>query len=253
MRNIKLILEYDGSAFFGFQRQPNHPTVQEAIENALSKLFNQKMKITAASGRTDTGVHAEHQVVNFKTKSSLSVSQIQKALNGLLPKTIAIKEIGEVPANFHARYGVKSKIYEYRIWNSPVRSPLLAAQTYQVHEPLNLAAMRRGAKLLTGRHDFKAFCSSNGVPGSQEKTVRTIFRFEIKREGNLIRMIVEADGFLYHMMRNMAGTLIRVGRGRMSLEELQRIIKSKDRRQAAAMVPAAGLRLVNVTYSSKRG
>ncbi|MBI3307617.1 MAG: tRNA pseudouridine(38-40) synthase TruA [Candidatus Omnitrophica bacterium] len=253
MRNIKLVLEYEGSAFFGFQKQPDHPTVQEALEKALSQLFNHSTKITAASGRTDTGAHAEYQVVNFKTKSSIPSDKIQKALNGILPKMIAVKEAHEMPARFHARYQVKNKVYEYRIWNDAVRSPLQSAQTYHIPGPLDLKKMRQGAKVLSGRHDLRAFCSANGVPGSQKNTVRKIFRFDIKREGHLIRLIVMADGFLYHMMRNLAGTLIRLGAGRMSLKELKAVLKSRDRKQAGSMVPASGLRLVNVTYDSKRG
>ena len=120
MQNIKLVLEYDGSAFFGFQRQPNRPTVQEALEKALSRFFNRKVKIAAASGRTDAGVHAEHQVVNFKIKTDRSPFQIQKGLNALLPSQVAVRSIAKVPPGFHARYSVKSKTYEYRVWNDPV-------------------------------------------------------------------------------------------------------------------------------------
>ena len=148
MRNIKLVLEYNGSAFFGFQKQPGKPTIQEALEKALSSFFDRKMKIGAASGRTDTGVHAEGQVVHFKTASAHELWQIQKGLNALLPPSIVAKDIEEVPAAFHARYSVRSKVYEYRIWNHACRSPLIAGRAFHVPQKLNVAKMRQAAKVL---------------------------------------------------------------------------------------------------------
>ena len=246
MRNLKLILEYDGSAFFGFQRQPDHPTVQEALESALSKLFQKKIKISAASGRTDTGVHAEGQVVNFKIKSKLALLQIQKALNGMLPKEIAVKKIEEVSQDFHARYSVRSKTYEYQIWNDSVRSPLHRHQTYFFSTPLNISRMRKAAKLIEGRHDFRSFCTNGGVV--RENTIRTIRRLKILKEDALIKIQIEADGFLYHMVRNIVGSLLEVGGKKMSLEDFKKILEARDRRQAGAMVPASGLTLTKVDY-----
>ena len=245
MRNIKLVLEYDGTGFYGFQRQPNHPTVQAALEEALSKFFNQKIKITAASGRTDTGVHAAGQVVNFKTKTARPLDQIQKGINALLPRSVAVKSIEETKKDFHARYSARSKTYEYRIWNHSVRSPLLAGKVFHVPESLNLAAMRRGAKQLTGRHDFRSFCVTSSA---RENTGRTIKKFEIKNEGELLRFQLEADGFLHHMVRNLVGTLLDMGRGKLDMLGLQKIIIAKDRRRAGATVPAHGLTLLSVTY-----
>ena len=250
MRNIKLILEYDGSDFFGFQRQPKHRTVQEALETALSTFFKKKMKITAASGRTDTGVHAEYQVVNFKTTDGRRLDQMQRALNALLPKTVAVKKIAEAPDDFHARYSAKAKTYEYCIWNSPVRSPLLAKRSLHIASKLNIKKMKQAAAFLTGTKDFSSFCASRGREDKalHRKNTRTIYRLQIKRSGSLLRFQIEADGFLYHMVRNMLGALIEVGRGKLDPEAIQEILAAKDRRMAPATVPANGLTLKAVVY-----
>ena len=175
-RNIKLVLEYDGSRFFGFQRQKDKPTIQSELEKALSQLFNHRMKISAAAGRTDSGVHAKAQVVNFKTDSRLPLEQIQKGLNALLPHEIAVKKIEKVPLDFHARYSAKAKTYEYLVWNSQVRSPLLNGRVYPFRYPLDLTKMKRAARILVGRRDFKAFQTS----GSTAKTsVRSLQRLAI--------------------------------------------------------------------------
>ncbi len=253
-RNIKLILEYDGAAFFGFQRQPKHPTIQEHLEKALSQLFNRKMKISAAAGRTDSGVHAKHQVVNFYVGATRRVAppleQIQKGLNGILPKQIAVKSVQEVSANFHARYGAKSKTYEYLVWNHPVRSPLLLHRAHHVSFRLDLKKMRLTARFLMGRRDFRSFCAADPARknGKAADTMRTIRKFEIKKEGDLLRFRVQADGFLYHMVRNLVGTLLEVGRGKIAPEEVQKILLAKDRRKAGPTAPSTGLTLVNVSY-----
>jgi tRNA pseudouridine38-40 synthase len=247
MRNIKVVLEYNGSAFFGFQRQPGKPTIQEALEKALSKFFNRQMKIASASGRTDTGVHAEGQVVNFKTSGAQNVRQIQKGLNALLPPAIAVKKIKEMPAGFHARYDARSKVYEYRIWNHPFRSPLAAGRVFHVPYTLNISKMRQAAKAFLGKHDFRSFTSISAMKKGSS-CVRTIKRFQIKKEGHLILIRVEADGFLYHMIRNMAGTLLEVGRGKRDAREIASILKRKDRRLAGATAPSEALTLIRVTY-----
>ena len=245
MRNIKLILEYDGAGFYGFQKQPDHPTVQAALEEALTQCFNRKIKISAASGRTDAGVHALHQVVNFKTSNPRPLEQIQRGLNAFLPRTIAVKAIEEAKENFHARFGARFKTYEYLVWNHPIRSPLLAGRSFHVPGKLNLQAMRRGAARLKGRHDFRSFCVTSSV---RENTVRTLKRFEIKKEGALLRFRLKADGFLHYMVRNLVGTLLEMGRGKLDLKNFQEILAAKDRRRAGATAPAHGLVLLNVTY-----
>lgn len=245
MRNFKLILEYDGSAFSGFQKQPHRPTVQEALEKALTRFFGHKLKINAASSRTDAGVHAIHQVVNFKVRTDYEPAEILKALNGILPKPVVVRKIEEVPARFHARFQAKIKTYEYLIWNSRIRTPLLAARTYQVIPELAMAPMRKAAKILTGRHDFRTFCAK---ADGEKDTVRTIKIFSITRKGSLIRIKIGATGFLYHMVRNIAGTLVDVGRGKLSLEALEMILKSRDRRRAGTTAPGHALTLTDVTY-----
>jgi tRNA pseudouridine38-40 synthase len=247
MRNIKLVLEYNGSIFSGFQKQPGRLTIQEVLEKALSGFFDCKMKIAAASGRTDTGVHAEGQVVNFKTSSAHTLKQIQKGLNALLPPPVAVKNIEEAGADFHARYSVRSKAYEYRIWNHPCRSPLVAGRAFHVPYPLDLAKMRKAARSFIGKHDFRSFTSVSSMKKGSS-CVRTVKRFQIKRQGRLILMHVEADGFLYHMIRNMVGTLLEVGRGKRKVEEIPVILKARNRRLAGATAPSEGLTLIRVRY-----
>jgi tRNA pseudouridine38-40 synthase len=244
-RNLKLTIEYDGSHFFGFQRQRNQPTIQEALEKALTRLLNRPTKITAAAGRTDSGVHAGGQVVNFRTDSALPLKKIQKGLNALLPKEIVVKEAAEAPAGFHARYSARSKTYEYRVLNSETRSPLLNGRVYQYHYPLNLKRMKTAARLLVGRRDFKVFqAAGSNARGS----VRRVRRLEIKREGNLLRFVIEADGFLYRMVRNIVGTLLEVGRDRLSLRDFSKAVKSRKRILAGPTVPPQGLCLVSVEF-----
>lgn len=248
MRNIKLVLEYDGSTFFGFQRQPHHPTIQEALEKALSIIFRRKMKIAAASGRTDAGVHAEGQVVNFKTSSDKELRQIQRGLNALLPQPIVVSGIEEVSPGFHARFSIKSKTYEYRVWNHPYRSPLIAGRAFHVPFYLDIARMRRAAKFFIGRHDFRSFTSVTAMKKKDASCVRTIKRFQIKKQGYLILIQVEADGFLYHMIRNMVGTLLEVGRGKRPPEEIATVLKGRDRRLAGMTAPSEGLTFLEAFY-----
>ncbi len=227
-RNVKLVLEYDGTRYFGFQKQPGRLTIQEALERAMGKLFNHPQKIASASGRTDTGVHATHHVVNFKTTSQIPLYKIQRGLNFYLPDDISVMKIEEVSKGFHARFKARSKVYEYRVWNGEVRSPLNAHSSYHVVERLDIKKMREGARILTGRHDFRSFCSqfdknedSDSVGKKKKDTVRTIKSFQLVRAGHLIRFRVEADGFLYHMVRNLVGTLIDLGRGKSTLPNLR--------------------------------
>jgi len=243
MRNIKLILEYDGSGFFGFQRQKDKPTIQAALEGALSKLFNRPMKIGAAAGRTDAGVHARAQVVHFKTDSPILLEKIQRGLNALLPREIAVKSTEEVPADFHARYGARWKTYEYEVFNSKVRSPLLNGRVYQFPYPLDFGKMKKAAKALVGRHDFKSFQAAGS---SVRDSIRTIRRLAIERDGKRVRFSIEADGFLYHMVRHIVGTLLEVGRGSLSLKNFLRLFK--ERRRFPSSVPPQGLTLASVKY-----
>lgn len=248
-RNLKLTLEYDGSAFYGFQRQPRHVTVQEALEQALSKLFNAKTKIQAASGRTDTGVHARGQIVNVRTSNPIPCLQIQRGLNALLPEKIAILQVEEAAGTFHARYSALSKTYEYHIWNAPVRSPLGGAKAWHIQRPLNVKAMQKAARFLTGKHDFRSFCAANSPV---KNFVRRVKNCRIRKKGSLLILEITANGFLYHMVRNIAGTLADVGWGKLTADEVLGILKKKDRKAAGQTAPPEGLFLVKVQYPRQK-
>ena len=247
LRNIKLTLEYDGSRFFGFQRQRDKPTIQSALEKSLSRLFSRPMKISAAAGRTDAGVHAREQIVNFKTTSSLPLEKIQSALNARLPLEIAVKKVEEAPLDFHSRYHACWKTYEYLVSNSKIRSPLMNGRVYRFPYPLHVGRMKKAAEHLVGRHDFKAFQATGS---SSQSSTRSIRLFLVEARRGLIRFVIEADGFLYHMVRNLVGTLLEVGRGRLTLEDFSGILKSRKRFLAGPTAPPQGLTLLSVNYGT---
>ncbi|MDP2939128.1 MAG: tRNA pseudouridine(38-40) synthase TruA [Candidatus Omnitrophota bacterium] len=254
MRNIKLTLEYEGTNFCGWQTQKvrsqksevrsQRRTVQETLENALKRILNEKIKLIG-SGRTDSGAHALGQVANFKTNSRLSVADIKRALNAVLPADIAIKKIEEAPSDFHSRFDVKSKIYRYTILNSPIRSVMQRNFYYFYPYKLNLNAMRQAARLLLGRKDFKSFQVSDKRYRSSKRHIKNI---SLKKEGNFINFDIEADGFLYKMVRSIVGTLMEVGQGKLKPKDLQKILIQKNRKFAGPTVPAKGLTLVKVIY-----
>jgi len=248
MRNIRVDLEYDGSGFYGFQRQPGRPTIQEAFEKALSRLFDHPHKICAASGRTDAGVHAREQVLNFKTFHPMPLAAIQRGLNALLPLSVVVTSVRQVPSGFHARYRVRSKQYEYCLWNHPLRSPLAGLRAYHVTPALDLSKMRSAASHLEGRHDFRSFSSERAFARKDKNTVRTIRRIRITRQGRRIRVAIEADGFLYHMVRNIVGMLVEVGLGKREPDCVKKILTARDRRKAGMTAPAHGLTLKKVMY-----
>ena len=256
MRNIKLVLEYDGSRFFGFQRQKDKPTIQSELEKALTGLFNRPMKIAAAAGRTDSGVHAKAQIVNFKTDSLLPLGRIQKGLNALLPQAVAVKKVEEMPLDFHARYSARWKTYEYLVFNSEVRAPLLDGHVYRFPYLVDLVKIKKAARQLVGRHDFRAFQTSGS---SVKDSVRFVRRFTISHvpspfllpkgervRGDLIQFSIEADGFLYHMVRNIVGTLLELGRGKLPPGDFSNLFKA--RRRFVYTVPPQGLTLASVKY-----
>lgn len=252
MRNIKLTLEYDGTGYFGFQKQPSKVTIQSSLEKALSKLFNQKMKIAAASGRTDRGVHALGQVVNFQTESKLKTSQILKGLNSYLPKDIVVKRVVNEKKNFHARYSAKRKTYEYSVWNHPVRSALYLNRVCHFPYELDFTKVKRALKILEGKHDFKSF--ANRDPSREAKlekgkgTVRRIEEFKLIKKGSLLRFQVSADGFLYNMVRILVGTVLEFGMGRISERELRGLLRAPNRAKAGRTMPSEGLTLISVSY-----
>ena len=245
LRNIKLVIAYDGTNYHGWQVQPNKRTIQGTIEAQLKKIIAEEVRIIG-SGRTDAGVHALNQVANFKTHSDLSPDIIRKALNSLLPEDIYIKEAEYVPLNFHARYMAKAKIYEYRILNR--EEPDIFNRRYHWHviPPLDIDKMKEALSMLIGTHDFSSFMSSKS---SVKDPVRTIMRAELIEEKNkFLKIIIEANGFLKHMVRNIVGTLVQLGYGKISLDKFKYIIEAKDRREAGKKAPARGLFLVEVKY-----
>lgn len=249
MPNIRLQIEYEGTNYAGWQAQNRRPsdTIQETIEKVLAKVLQEKVKVIG-SGRTDAGVHALGQTANFKTNSRLTPAKIQKALNGLLPDDIRIKKANYADNDFHACYSARAKTYRYIILNSKVSSVFLKRSSWHIPYKLDIPLMRKEAKSLIGRRDFSSFCAS----GSSAKTrVRTIKKISVKKsfnDFNLITIDIEADGFLYNMARNIAGTLVEIGRGRFSAGSMRKILTAKDRRAAGPTAQARGLFLVKVKY-----
>ena len=243
MRNLKLTIQYDGSKYCGWQKQPNSSGIQGTIEYAIYEITKEKVNITG-SGRTDAGVHALGQVANFKTDSSIPANRIPDALNSKLPKDISIIDCQEVSEDFHSRYSATGKIYRYLIYNSPYRSPLYKDTSYHVRYDLDVEKMRIEAKSLLGTHDFKGFMSSGS---SVKDTVRTIRNITIEEKEDLIVLEVEGNGFLYNMVRIIVGTLVDIGRGRID-KSMEEIIASQDRGEAGHTAPAHGLFLKKVHY-----
>lgn len=243
MRNLKLTIQYDGTKYCGWQKQPNSSGIQGTIEYAIYEITKEKVNIIG-SGRTDAGVHALGQVANFKTNSSIPIARISDALNAKLPKDVSIIDCQEVSDDFHSRYSATGKIYRYLIYNKPYRSPLYKDISYHVRYELDIEKMRLEAKSLLGTHEFKGFMSSGS---SVKDTVRTIHNISIEYSGDLIVLEVEGNGFLYNMVRIIVGTLVDIGRGRID-KPLEEIIASQDRGEAGHTAPAHGLFLKKVHY-----
>ncbi|UEL49486.1 tRNA pseudouridine(38-40) synthase TruA [Terrisporobacter hibernicus] len=243
MRNLKLTIQYDGTKYCGWQKQPNSSGIQGTIEYAIYEITREKVNIIG-SGRTDAGVHALGQVANFKTNSNIPAARIPDALNAKLPKDISIIDCQEVSDDFHSRYSATGKIYRYLIYNKPYRSPLYKDISYHVRYDLDIEKMRVEAQSLLGTHEFKGFMSSGS---SVKDTVRTIHNISIEESGDLIALEVEGNGFLYNMVRIIVGTLVDIGRGRID-KPLEEIIASQDRGEAGHTAPAHGLFLKKVHY-----
>ncbi len=244
---FKVTFEYDGAGFCGWQTQgQGERTVQGVLEAVLSKVFKKPVKVIA-SGRTDSGVHAQGQVVSFKADTHMKPLEIQRALNSLLPADIAVHEAKEVKNDFHARYSVREKTYRYTVLNRKYRSVFLRDRTFFYPYPLNISNMRKAAKHLIGRHDFKSF-QAYDPRRAKRRTVRTIKKIAIKKEGDLVHIDVTADGFLYKMVRNIVGTLVSIGSGQLPPGDMPRILKAKNRKSAWDTAPAEGLCLMAVKY-----
>src|SRR5713101_2307965 len=244
MRNIKLTLSYDGSDFFGWQTQPGFRTVQETLEAAITELTGERVH-AKASGRTDTGVHAVGQVVNFYTTTRHPPDVLVRALNAHLPPDVVIREAADVPQAFDAKRDAQRKLYRYVIHDGAVPDPFLRRYCHQSRHALDADAMRRAAQCLFGRHDFRSF--ETDWP-NRMSSVRTITHLAVSRLGNWIWLDVEADGFLYNMVRAIAGTLMNVGRGYWPASQVPAILQAGDRRLAGPTSPAQGLFLMRVTY-----
>jgi len=261
-RNIKLTIEYDGTNFCGWQIQTarkgsrqqsshqKHRTVQEEIEKALKKIFKHNLLLTG-SGRTDSGVHALGQVAHFKTHSSMPITEMQNALNANIPDDIAIIKIEEVPLNFHAQYSVKSKTYRYTILNTAARCAQQRHFCLYYPYKLNIQRMKEEAKNLIGRKNFQSFTASDPAKrkaNKRESTIRTITRLTITKKGSNLIFDIEANGFLYKMVRNIVGTLLEVGRGKLTNGSIKRILSKKDRNAAGNTAKPWGLTLLKVRY-----
>ncbi len=245
MRTIKLVIEYDGSNYLGWQIQPNGQTIQGVIQDRLKRLTGESLQLIG-SGRTDAGVHALGQVAHFKTESRMDANTFQRALNSLLPEDIVIRRAEEVEADFHARRSAKSKVYEYRILNRATPPAVDRQYVWHVPQKLNLDEMKKATHSLVGEHDFSAFRS---VGSSTRSSVRNILRADWKRgKEGLLRFEIEASGFLKQMVRAIVGTLVEVGRGKIDAEGFREILESKDRRKAGPTAPAQGLFLKEVKY-----
>lgn len=244
MRNLRLTLSYDGTEFHGWQFQPGFRTVQETIETAIARLTGESVRVNA-SGRTDTGVHALGQVINFQCNSQLASQVFVRGLNAHLPDDVVVKEVGDVPPSFDANRDAKRKLYRYVIHDACV--PDLFMRRYCCHSPnrLDAAAMARAAAALRGTHDFHSF--ETDWP-NRETSVRTVTHLAVSRMGDWIWLDVEADGFLYNMVRAIAGTLMNVGRGFWPEAKVAEILQAEDRRAAGPTAPAKGLFLMRVSY-----
>jgi tRNA pseudouridine38-40 synthase len=242
---IKLVIEYDGTNYAGWQRQKNGLSVQEVLECAFEKASGEKVRIHGA-GRTDAGVHAQAQVAHFDTQCSIPACKISYAMNMLLPRDIRVKNSAEVDDHFHARFSAKGKSYCYSYYNAPHPSALLRDTTTHIRGPVDIRAMKIAAGYIRGTHDFACFCSS----GSEVRdTVRTIYCLAVSSREPLICIDVTGSGFLYNMVRIIAGTLIDVGRGKISPEYVRAVIDGRDRAMAGATAPARGLVLKEVHYT----
>lgn len=244
MKRIKLTVAYDGTEYCGWQLQPNGPTIEAALNLALSDLFHEEIKVIGAS-RTDAGVHALGNVCVFDTATRIPAEKIAYALNQSLPEDIVIQRSEEVAIDFHPRHCDSRKTYEYRVLNRSMRDPNCRRNTYFFHWDLSIDAMKEAAAFLVGEHDFKSFCS----PAAEvETTVRTIYELSVEKTGDLITIRVTGNGFLYNMVRILTGTLLEVGTGRREASSMTELLDAKDRSAAGPTAPALGLTLLGIEF-----
>ncbi|MGQ0811802.1 MAG: tRNA pseudouridine(38-40) synthase TruA [Nitrospiraceae bacterium] len=244
MPTFKLTLEYDGTRYAGWQRQPNHPTVQEMVEVAIQRITQTIIPVVGA-GRTDAGVHALGQVASFHTERAMSVREWMRALNGVLPEDICVRAVEPAPDDFHARYSAKGKLYEYRIINRPERLALDRERAWHIHQPLDAEAMHHAAQLFVGHLDFSSFESALSENDNPHCKVQ---RLNVLRQLDRIRIEAYADRFLKQMVRSIVGTLVEVGTGKRAKEDMKDVLQAKDRSAAGRTAPAGGLYLARVDY-----
>lgn len=244
MRRIRLTVAYDGTNYHGWQIQPGVVTIESVLNEALTELFGEEIAVIGAS-RTDSGVHARGNVAVFDTEGKMAVDRICFALNQRLPEDIRVQDSCQVPSDWHPRKQHCVKTYEYKILNRRMELPDRRLYAYFYYYDLDLERMKEAASYLLGEHDFKSFCSAKS---QVEDTVRTIYSLDILKEGDEITLRIRGNGFLYNMVRIIAGTLLNVGNGRMEPEELAEILKARDRRAAGPTAPAKGLTLVGMEY-----
>lgn len=244
MKRVMLTVAYDGTAYHGWQIQPNVVTIESELNRALSELTGEDIKVIGAS-RTDTGVHALGNIAVFDTEARMPADKFSYALNQRLPEDIRIQKSQEVDLDFHPRRQNSRKTYEYKILNCEFPQPVYRLYAHFTYAALNLAEMERAASFLEGEHDFKSFCSANTIA---ETTVRTIYKIAITKTDDMISIKVTGSGFLYNMVRIIAGTLIEVGKGNISPEQIPEILEARDRAKAGPTAPACGLTLYKYEY-----
>jgi tRNA pseudouridine38-40 synthase len=245
MTTFKLVLEYDGTQYAGWQRQLNAPTIQAAVEEALAAIAQTRLTIIGA-GRTDAGVHAFGQVASFRTDRGLSQREWLRALNAHLPADISALSVEAVPDHFHARYSANGKLYEYHLMNRSERAPLLRERAWMLYKPLDFAAMTEAAACLTGSHDFSSF---ETAPTDNENPQCRLQQADLRRQGDLIIFSFYADRFLKQMVRSMVGTLVEVGQGKRTAADMRTVLAARARAAAGRTAPAHGLYLVRVDYT----
>lgn len=245
LRNLLLTITYDGKCFHGWQIQQNAYTVQEAFQTALEKITGERSDVKGCS-RTDSGVHANRYCVSVKLSHPIPPERLKAAMNRWLPRSVAVLDCVEVDADFHARYSCKSKEYIYKIWNSEVRNPFSEGYALHYRYPLDVEILNKAAQAYVGSHDFTSFCTpDNREAGDMTRCVKS---FSVTREGDLVLMRVEADGFLYNMVRIMVGTLLRIAQGKIPPDGIPAILEKKNRQFAGPTAQACGLYLNRINY-----
>ena len=251
-RNFKLTLAYDGTDFKGWQIQPQCATIQGVIADAIERVTGERV-LPQGSGRTDAGVHALGQVASFALDSPIPADNLFTALNHTLPLSVRVTEAAEMPCEFHARRSATAKTYEYRISRASLCSPFLARYVHHHPYPLDEAAMVQAAKAVIGTHDFSSFAAVDPEKGKDQKeldNIRSIYVSEWRRDGNLLVYRVRGDGFLHHMVRNLVGTFLLVGKGSIAADALSSILAARNRSLAGPTAPASGLFLISVEYGN---